>query len=194
MVATGIVPRAEMMVLHGMGNARLGTLMGHIVDRLRLFVLAGLAGVALSCNGHRNGNGLTMENGQAGHWVHDEQLRLVMGELAQRRLAIWPQEIEETRLERRREAFDQAEVLAGRLKMAAERIPVAVAHIDMTEVDRRSFLAQVETLFEQADDLTAAALREDLGSMRVVLARIDSTCDSCHRRFRDFSGPRYGEE
>ena len=75
------------------------------------------------------------------------------------------------------------------LALAADEIPQAVAHVEMSEADRRSFLAQAETLREQAQRLgEAASLSNDRGMERVLNA-IDETCMSCHERFRDFSGP-----
>jgi len=128
-----------------------------------------------------------------GHWVQDARLREIMAELDREHSAVWPQEIEDEYRDRTTarsgRAYDELEELAAKLSETARRIPDAVAHISMPEVDRRSFLAQAETLHDQADRLRVSAAQDDLDEIRQALNSIEATCDSCHRRFRDFAGP-----
>lgn len=127
------------------------------------------------------------------HWVHDERLRTIMADLEKQRRTSWPQEIQDEyaalSVKERTQALDQACVLAERLAESAGRIPATVANIKMPEVDRRSFLAQAETLHDQAKRLGDASAAGDVDRMRDVLASINETCQSCHQRFRDISGP-----
>ena len=127
------------------------------------------------------------------HWIHDAQLRQIMAELEREKRVSWPQEIEDeytaARSESVAEALGKASQLADKLAEAAIRIPRAVAPIEMAEVDRRSFQSQVDTLRDQALRLQTSADAGDLEAMRRTLASIDATCNSCHQRFRDFSGP-----
>lgn len=71
---------------------------------------------------------------------------------------------------------------------AGGRISDGAARINIAEVDRRSFLAQAETLHDQALRLGVVAGTADVNGLRDVLASIRTTCNSCHERFRDFSG------
>jgi len=127
------------------------------------------------------------------HWVQDARLREIMQQLDRLPWSTWPQEVE---AEYRGavppgavQPFQQARELAEGLADAADQIPRAVEHIRMTEVDRRSFLVQVDVLKEQARRLERAAAQNDRETMRRHLIALNETCLSCHDRFRDFSGP-----
>ena len=128
-----------------------------------------------------------------GHWVQDAQLRRIMGELESLAAVTWPQELESelsrTEIQRRLMMFAEAQSLAEGLARAADEILRTVAKVEMSEADRRSFLAQVETLREQAQRLGEAARTGDDRRMEWHLNAINETCMSCHERFRDFSGP-----
>jgi cytochrome c556 len=133
------------------------------------------------------------ETQATGHWVQDAQLRKIMDEVQSLATTTWPQELEpevsKSNLQQRLRAFAEAERLAEGLAQAADSIPQAVADVKISEADRGSFLASVQTLREQARRLGEAAQAGDDRRMEGVLNAIDETCMSCHERFRDFSGP-----
>lgn len=134
------------------------------------------------------------EPGPPEHWIQDARLRAIMRDLERETIVSWPQEIQDryppaTKSQQAVKALEEACWLADGLAKAAGRIPAAVAHIDMSEADRRGFLAQVETLRDQAQKLEEVAGQADLDGMRQVLSHIRQTCNACHERFRDFAGP-----
>jgi len=127
------------------------------------------------------------------HSVQGAELRTIMARLSAASWGPWPQELEQgfskVELADRQEALGDARRLADALAKAADEIPRAVAHARMSEADRRSFVAQVDTLRDQAQRLSEAASRGDENAMSRMLNAIDETCMSCHDRFRDFAGP-----
>ena len=129
----------------------------------------------------------------AAHWVHDAALREIMAEMDRDRAALWPQEIEERYKDdaerRARRHLDDVERIARKLAETAKLIPGAVADVSIAEADRRSFFVQAQTLHEQALRLAASAAANDENGARTVLVEIEQSCNSCHRRFRDFAGP-----
>jgi len=125
------------------------------------------------------------------HWVHDAELRLRMAELDRAARSDWPQEMEGNapiRDPAPDPCLAEAVKHAAALAQAARRIPENAARAKLPEVDRRAFLAQAETLFDQATRLEDATRNADAAAMRLALADIDATCVSCHTRFRDVSG------
>ncbi len=116
-----------------------------------------------------------------------------MDEIESLTAVTWPQELEpeisKPEIQRRLMMFAEAQSLAEGLARAADEIPKAVAKVEMSEADQRSFLAQVATLREQAQRLGEAARTGDDRRMEWHLNAINETCMSCHERFRDFSGP-----
>ncbi len=147
-----------------------------------------------SCNSGKTN--LKSESGDKnvgnGHWVHDERLRTLMAELDRAARTDWPQELEgevnligPSRDTCLTEAADHAMALAG----AAKRMSETTRGLQLAEVDRRSFDAQIATLHDQAQRLEQSARTGDIHNMQTVLAEIQATCQSCHTRFRDVSGP-----
>ncbi|MHC5108386.1 MAG: cytochrome c [Planctomycetota bacterium] len=128
-----------------------------------------------------------------GHWVQRTKLRALMQSLGRYRFDLWPQEMEQDRRrqddKRSATAMTEAESLAEKLAETAMMIPDAVDVNGMAEVDRRGFMAQVQTLYDQSLRLQKAAGERQVDRMRGVLQSIESTCNSCHHRFRDFAGP-----
>lgn len=129
--------------------------------------------------------------GKDAHWVHSTELRTQMAVLDRATKGDWPQEIAGEAPSRDEgtdpcvaEAVEHAEALA----LAARRIPESASRARLAEVDRRSFIAQAETLYDQATRWVEAARQADAPAMRLALADIDATCHSCHTRFRDVSG------
>jgi len=116
-----------------------------------------------------------------------------MAELDRESRTLWPQELGDQAPPL--DGVRQREVLAGvapraeGLGEAARGIPKLVERFHMAEVDRRSFLAQVETLVDQSARLAQAAGAADAQAVRSTFAEIQATCTSCHRRFREFAGP-----
>jgi len=157
--------------------------------RLTIFGLALGSSTLVSCR-----TGASRESSAAAgdaHWVHNAELRLRMAELDRAARSDWPQELEGNVpiLDPGADPCLAAAVEhAGALAQAARRIPEAAARANLPEVDRRAFLAQAETLYDQASRLEDATRRADAAAMRVALTDIDATCVSCHTRFRDVSG------
>jgi soluble cytochrome b562 len=124
------------------------------------------------------------------HWVHDQRLREIMSSLVLEQP--WPERIDDRHVNRRdeetRAALSDAKKLARALARTSKEIPGLVAAVPMSEADRRSFQAQAETLFDQAQRLRRIAEQGDVKAMQEALFEIDATCSSCHTRFRDFSG------
>ena len=124
-------------------------------------------------------------------WVRDAQVRAVMLDLAREITTCWPQEDEYAAAGPAKAArkLEDACWLAEGLARAAERIPEAVAGLEMTEPDRRVFLAKAEVLQRQATELQDEACAGDIDRMGRVLTTVMRTCCSCHERFRDPCGP-----
>jgi len=162
--------------------------------RLFSFSMVFFCMVIFSCVARRMGDGSdrTGRADTSGHWAHDVRLRALMAELDRAARTDWPQELEgdvkltgPSRDTCLTEAADHAIALAG----AAERLSETTARLKFSEVDRRSFNAQAETLYDQARRLEQSARAADIRGMQAVLVDIDATCQSCHTRFRDVSGP-----
>ncbi len=130
------------------------------------------------------------------HWVYDRELRDLMVKLQRETTQHWPQELNDEHtaaLSPRREmAFEQVGPLADALAQAADGIPEIVAHLDLSEADRRAFVVQAVTLGDQARRLTLAGREKDESKMRSVLEDISATCRACHVRFLDLTGPLHG--
>jgi hypothetical protein len=160
-----------------------------------LFVIAMFA----SCKSSEK-NGTASQSGTAdaktttgtitSHWVQDKRLREVMAELSKKN-PNWPagipQEPESQQLPKN-EDFDEVAQLANSLMLSAERIPDVASKIKMNEADREGFLAQARVLREQAKRLRDSARHHKIEQMQENMAWLNSTCLSCHSRYRDFSG------
>lgn len=136
-------------------------------------------------------SGAPREPKQPGHWVHDERLRTLMAELSRAAAADWPQELGDDAAARILDggaSFSEAVTHAGALADGARRITETAPLARLAEVDRRSFQAQAETLYDQAVRLKKAAEIRSQREMQSILADIDATCRSCHTRFRDVAG------
>ena len=126
----------------------------------------------------------------ARHWVQDKRLREVMAQISQKN-PNWPagipQEPESQQLPKP-EAFDEVAELANSLMLSAEQIPKVTANVKMNEADRDGFLAQARVLRDQAKRLRDSARHHKIEQMQEDMAWLNSTCLSCHSRYRDFSG------
>jgi cytochrome c' len=130
-------------------------------------------------------------SGQIGaHWIQDQHLRLVMAQLSSRNPS-WPAGIPqepESPGQGQPAQFDEVALLAAALGNAADQLPEVAGRIKMTEADRRGFLAEAQTLRDQASGLQHAAEQRRIEQMQTQMELINSTCISCHSRYRDFSG------
>lgn len=133
------------------------------------------------------------QRGAARHAVHGVELERTMRRLNRLRQQRWPQEVEAEYEARRQEGkertFQQAEQLAVDLAKTAVQIADAADEAEMVEADRRAFLAKVDVFRAQAEELQEVVGRRDAKAMRSVLREIDKTCQSCHARFREVTGP-----
>jgi len=129
----------------------------------------------------------------AGHAVHGDELVRVMSRIERFRRQSWPQEVESEyesdRAAGTERAFRQAQRVATQLSDAAGLIADVAQRVDMAEADRRAFLAQVDVLKAQVKHLESVTADRNADAMRKALRRIDTTCRSCHSRFRDVAGP-----
>jgi hypothetical protein len=114
-----------------------------------------------------------------------------MAELSKRN-PIWPaglpQEPEDPAAATQPNQFEEIAALANSLGEAADHLPGVAGRIAMSAADRAGFLAEARTLREQAAELQAAANRRSIEQMQRTMEGINSTCISCHSRYRDFSG------
>jgi hypothetical protein len=125
-----------------------------------------------------------------GHWVHNQRLRAVMAELSKRNPdwpASVPQEPEDAKAGKPK-AFEDVAAHATALMVAADRLPDIASKLKMNEADRRGFLAEAQVLHDQAERLRTASGQGRIERMQIDMESINSTCISCHSRYRDFSG------
>ena len=123
------------------------------------------------------------------HWVQGEQLRAMMATLSSQSEKLprgLPDDVESHPATK--QTFAQAIATADILSSAAQRIPLAVAGVEMSEADRNAFNATAQTLATQAATFKKWAQARDVEEMQRSLTSIKSTCTSCHVRYRDFSG------
>jgi hypothetical protein len=125
------------------------------------------------------------------HWVQSQQLKGIMDQLSRQHASLpagVPQDPESAAGRESRRAVAEAAELADLLARTADGIPAAVDTSKMSEADRRGFISEAQTLRDQADELRDAARANRVEQMQTVLDRINSTCLSCHSRYRDFAG------
>lgn len=161
-----------------------------------------LAGTVESCTSHSRSqtsatNTTTTSNAARpttepinSHWVQDKHLRELMAELSKRNPS-WPASMPdepEAIPKSREEDFEAVAREANGLMLAAEKFPSVAENIKMNEADREGFLAQARVLGEQARRLRDAARQRRLDQMQEQMVWLNSTCLSCHSRYRDFSG------
>ncbi len=123
------------------------------------------------------------------HRVQGQQLRAMMATLSSQAEKLpkgLPDDVESAPATR--QTFANAIATADALSSAAQRIPLAVAGVDMSEADRNAFNATAQTLASQAATFKKWAQTRDVEEMQRSLTSIKSTCTSCHLRYRDFSG------
>jgi hypothetical protein len=124
------------------------------------------------------------------HWVTDKQLRSLMAELSKKN-PNWPSNMPqepESLTKPKDEDFDQMARAANSLMLAAEQLPKVAEKLQMNEADREGFLAQARVLRDQAGRLRDAAKKHNIEQMQNNMHWLNSTCLSCHSRYRDFSG------
>ena len=131
--------------------------------------------------------------GRLAHSVQDMRLRKVMDQISLRNSqtappADMPQDPEEPINRSTEWYFGEAQTLATDLAATAQRIPHSVNLTKMNDADRAGFEAEALTLRAQALRLRDAASGHKVEQMQRVLDGINSTCISCHSRYRDFSG------
>ena len=126
------------------------------------------------------------------HWVQSQQLSALMNTISATMLADSPEDLPRPRSDQTADDIERsiaaASKLADGLAASAERIPVQVEHVQMSEADRAGFFAEAETLRKQAIGLGEAARARQTDKMQTSLSAISSTCISCHSRYRDFAG------
>jgi cytochrome c556 len=161
---------------------------------LGVLVVLGLGAVSCSRHSDSGAGGGSSEpkvDRSGPHWVQDQQLRAVMGMIADQTRnwpAGLPDDPEDPAAKAAAKAYSQAILVADGLANAAEKIPTAVAGIKMSDADRQDFAAQAAMLKSQAMELRKAAEAHKLEQMQRTLTGITATCSSCHIRYRDFSG------
>jgi cytochrome c556 len=130
------------------------------------------------------------ENGTP-HWVHDQQIRAVMNQLALDVETGDPVRRSPPGVSYPREtiqAFDEASTLAEALAESTDTIECLAEERDMPEADRAAFLAQVDTLRTQAHRMNKMAASYNMQGVQLAFNEINATCNACHTRFRDYAG------
>ncbi len=118
----------------------------------------------------------------ARHAVHDARLRVIMGQLGRLSVERLPQEMDTRELRSSRVA--RVSESSAALARAAERIPDVLADVELPDPAREEFLALAAVLREQSADLSRRAPQLSLEAMNAQLDAIQTTCESCHQRFR----------
>jgi len=125
------------------------------------------------------------------HWTQNQRLRLLMAEF-NKQTPGWPagrpSEPEAPAAATQPYQFDEIAVLANALARSADNLPAVTSTIPMSDADRAGFLAEARTLRNQAIELKAAANHRNVAQMQQQMDGINSTCISCHSRYREFSG------
>ena len=125
------------------------------------------------------------------HWVQSERLAEVMDELSGLRGAFprgLPDDAETPAGRQARHALSEAAAVADALAETATRIPAAIEGKAMPLADRRGFVAEAMRLHDQAVALGDAARANHLEPLQELLDSVNSTCISCHSRYRDVTG------
>lgn len=126
------------------------------------------------------------------HWVQNEQLRKVMAEMSSQSQRNWPSDVpqdpEDPASGNLTKTMNSAAKLAEALAASAMKIPDGVVDKMASDADRAGFQAQAGILRAQAERLGQAARMGKVEQMQRSLDAINSTCISCHSRYRDFSG------
>jgi len=127
------------------------------------------------------------------HWIQDERLRTVMGNIAKRMQQHYPSGVpsdpEQPTPPEIARAFADASKLADGLAEGAERIPQAIeGNTKISAEDRAGFLEEARTLRTHALDLKAAADEKRLEGMQRSLLGVNATCIACHSKYKDISG------
>ena len=127
------------------------------------------------------------------HWVHSADLTDVMARLERQRANSWPQEIQDeyaADAEKERQLnLVKANSLAQALARAAEMIPQALENVKLSSADRKLFLSYVGDLRDEAQKLTKLTEEKDLEGIAKVQDDIRTTCNACHKQFRELAGP-----
>lgn len=87
---------------------------------------------------------------------------------------------------------DMAEVarVADRMaQVAVNRLPQAVAGVQMDPGERQAFLGLAQRLRDEAVILKQEAERNELTAAQSTMNQIINTCNSCHTMFRSLAGP-----
>ncbi|UCD30411.1 MAG: cytochrome c [Planctomycetota bacterium] len=134
----------------------------------------------------------------ARHAIHTDRLHAIMADLGRQVAKTWPQEMEaEAKADAdrtRAESFENARKLGRALAETAEKIPHAVADVDMPDADREAFLASARMLRGQASSLARFAREQNTKRMRHTLNTIQTTCYGCHSQFSKYTGPlKFGQ-
>lgn len=123
------------------------------------------------------------------HAIHTEQLQTIMAGLGREVTKTWPQEMEPPPSSGNARRYEEARHVAAALVDAAQRLPNALEGVSLTDEERKAFMAGVRSLSDYARRLESAAGRRREREMRTALRSIESTCNSCHERFREIAGP-----
>jgi cytochrome c556 len=125
------------------------------------------------------------------HWVQSERLAKVMEQLSGLRGAFprgLPDDPESPAGREARRSLAEAAAVADALAETAKRIPAAVEGKPMSPADRRGFISEATRLHDQSIALRDAARANHVEPLQELLDNVNSTCISCHSRFRDLTG------
>ena len=156
----------------------------------------GLALVSSSCSDgklHQTRQDADAASPAGSHWVHSADLTDAMARLERQRANSWPQEIQDeyaADAEKERQLnLVKANSLAQALARAAEKIPQALEGVKLSSAERKVFMGYVGELRAEAEQLSKLTQKKDFEGIAKVQGDIRTTCNACHKQFRELAGP-----
>jgi cytochrome c556 len=125
------------------------------------------------------------------HWMQNQRLKAVMDQISKLHTSFpkgLPEDVESSAGPEALLAAANAANAADELARTALRIPAVLEGKSLSEADRRGFIAEAQTLHDQAMLLRDSAQKFQVEEMQQTLDGLTSSCISCHNRFRDLSG------
>lgn len=147
-----------------------------------------LLSVAACRTAESDGGGiqLSQTEGAVMHAVHNDRLRAMMREIKLFAVERLPQEMDgRGPVARQMEEIDRT---ARALADDAARLPSFLSGEHWNELERQTFERYATQLREQSLELAALARKHDRRGLRRQLQAMSTTCNGCHRAFRELPG------
>ena len=123
------------------------------------------------------------------HWVQSQSLDRLMKQIAAQTRGMQsgvPEDVESTN-----SSTDSSNAIAKRaleLSQTARVIPETVNLRLLSDSDERAFVGEANMLCNEAMELHHAASEHQVEQMQRSMLAINSTCVSCHSRFKELAG------